>query len=101
MPQPVSCCFHSASRAEFLLFSPPLEVRGSHCARLGGKVVNRETAVTSEIRASVYSKEARLAKRVRVAQAPGSRLSSHQRPGFSGPSLLLPHLTCPKRHTDG
>ena len=101
MPQPASCCFRSALRVEFPLFSPPLEVRSAHCAGLGGKVVKRGTAVRSEIRPSVRSTEALLAKRVRVAQAPGSRLSSHHRPGLSGPSLLFPPVTCAKRHPDG
>lgn len=91
MPQLASCCFRSALRVEFLLSSPPLEARSSHCARLGGKGVNRETAVTSEINASVYSKDVLLAKRVREAKGSGSVLSSHDSLGLF--QALPPPLT--------
>lgn len=80
LPRLASCCFCSALRVEFLLFSPPREARSSHCARLGGKGVNRYTAVTSETGASVYSEASLLAKSIREAKSSGNTLGSHDSP---------------------
>lgn len=90
LPRLASCCFRSALRVESLLFSPPLEARSSHCARLGGEGVNRYTAVTSETDALVYSEESLLAQSIREAKSSGSSLGSRDSAGLLW-ALPAPH----------